>query len=72
VRGAAKLADALQVGHDHAVLFKRLATLRVERSLLGKVEDLRWTGPTASFADVCASLDAPALAKRAEAIAATR
>jgi hypothetical protein len=53
-------------------LFKRLATLRVERSLLGKVEDLRWTGPTASFADVCASLDAPALAKRAEAIAATR
>jgi 5'-3' exonuclease len=72
VRGAAKLAVALQVGHDHAALFKRLATLRVERSLLGKVEDLRWTGPTASFADVCASLDAPALAKRAEAIAATR
>ena len=72
VRGAAKLADALQVGHDDAMLFKRLATLRVEPELLTKVDDLRWTGPTASFADVCASLDAPALARRAEAIAAKR
>jgi 5'-3' exonuclease len=72
VRGAAKLADALDAGHDDAALFKRLATLRVERSLLAKVDDLRWTGPTASFADVCASLDAPAMAKRAEAIAAKR
>jgi len=72
VRGAAKLADALQVGHDDAMLFKRLATLRVEPELLTKVDDLRWTGPTASFADVCVSLDAPALARRAEAIAAKR
>jgi hypothetical protein len=72
VRGAAKLADALVAGHDDAVLFKRLATLRVERSLLAKVDDLRWSGPTESFADVCASFDAPALAKRAEVIAATR
>ena len=72
VRGAAKLADALQAGHDAAMLFKRLATLRVDPDLLANVGELRWTGPTASFAEVSASLDAPALARRAEAIAAKR
>ena len=72
VRGAAKLADALIAGHAEAVLFKRLATLRVEPSLLAKVDDLRWRGPKASFTEVCASFDTPALARRAEAIAATR
>jgi 5'-3' exonuclease len=72
VRGAAKLAGALLAGQAEAVLFKRLATLRVEPSLLAKVDDLRWRGPKASFAEVCASFDTPALARRAEAIAATR
>jgi 5'-3' exonuclease len=72
VRGAAKLADALEAGHDAAVLFKRLATLHIERDLLANVDDLRWRGPAPSFADVCASFNAPALAKRAEAIAAKR
>jgi len=72
VRGAAKLADALRKGHDDAALFKRLATLRVERSLLGGVDELRWRGPTAAFGAVCADLDAPGLARRAEALAEQR
>lgn len=72
VRGADKLAGALLAGHAQAILFKRLATLRIERSLLAKVEDLRWKGPKASFVDVCAWFDSPALARRAEAIATTR
>jgi 5'-3' exonuclease len=72
VRGAPKLAAALLEGHDDAMLFKRLATLRVERSLLSGVEQLRWTGPTSTFADVCESFDSPSMAKRAEALAAKR
>jgi 5'-3' exonuclease len=72
VRGAAKLAWALNEGHDAAALFKRLATLRVERSLLPAVDALRWTGPAATFEGVCALLDAPAMARRAEALAARR
>jgi 5'-3' exonuclease len=72
VRGAPKLAGALVEGHDDAMLFKRLATLRVERSLLAGVEELRWTGPTSTFADVCESFDSPSMAKRAEALAAKR
>ena len=72
VRGAAKLAVTLQDRHEDAVLFKELATLRVDRSLLGGVEDLRWRGPTGDFARVCADLDASGLSRRAEALAAAR
>jgi 5'-3' exonuclease len=72
VRGAAKLATTLQQGRDDARLFKDLATLRIDRGLLGRVEDLRWQGPTAAFAAVCAAMDAPGIARRAEALAATR
>ncbi len=72
VRGAAKLATTLQEGRDQARLFKDLATLRIDRSLLGKVGDLRWGGPTPGFAAVCAAMDAPGIARRAEALAATR
>ena len=60
----------LQECRDDAVLFKELATLRIDRSLLGRVEDLRWRGPTSDFARVCADLDAPGLGRRAEALAA--
>jgi len=72
VRGAAKLAVTLREHRDDALLFKQLATLRVDRSLLARVEDLRWRGPTSDFARVCAGLDAPGLARRAEALAAAR
>ena len=35
-------------------------------------EELRWRGPTDDFAAVCAAMDAPGIARRAEALAATR
>jgi 5'-3' exonuclease len=72
VRGAAKLATTLQECRDDALLFKELATLRIDRSLLGRVDELRWRGPTDEFAEVCAALDAPGIARRAEALAAAR
>ena len=72
VRSAAKLATTLQECHDEARLFKDLATLRIDRALLGSVEELRWQGPTSDFAQVCADLDAPGIARRAEALAAAR
>ncbi len=72
MRGAAKLATTLQEHHGDAVLFKELATLRVDRSLLRQVEDLRWRGPTHDFARVCADLDGSGLSRRADALAATR
>jgi 5'-3' exonuclease len=72
VRGAAKLAATLEQSRDDGMLFKRLATLVVDRSLLGGVEDLRWRGPTSDFERVCADIDAPGLGRRAEALAAGR
>jgi 5'-3' exonuclease len=72
VRGATKLATTLQESREDALLFKELATLRIERSLLGGVDELRWRGPTDQFTDVCDALDAPGIARRAEALAAAR
>jgi 5'-3' exonuclease len=72
VRGAAKLAVTLQDDFDRALLFKDLATLRVERDLLPGVDALHWVGPIAEFSDVCDMLDAPGVEKRAEALASQR
>jgi 5'-3' exonuclease len=69
VRSAPKLATTLREGFDRALLFKELATLRIDRALLGNVDELRWEGPTADFGDVCARLDAAGLARRADALA---
>jgi 5'-3' exonuclease len=72
VRGAPKLAATLQTDFAHALLFKDLATLRVDRALLPATEDLRWRGPTEEFAKVCAVIDAEALATRAERLKVAR
>jgi 5'-3' exonuclease len=69
VRGAPKLAATLRENFDDATLFKDLATLRVDRTLLPSVSALRWQGPTPGFDRVCARLDAAALATRVHASA---
>jgi len=68
VRGAAKLAERLASGVDLALLFRDLATLRVDRALLASVQDLRWKGPTDEFEDIARFLRDPALADRAGAV----
>jgi len=68
VRGAATLAARLAEERETAMLFRDLATLRVDRSLLGAVDELAWRGPTPAFADVCRNLRDPSLAQRAAAL----
>ncbi len=72
VRNAGALASTLAASQDDALLFKRLATLVVRRSLLDAAGDLRWDGPTDAFSGVAEALDAPGLAARAEKAAASR
>jgi 5'-3' exonuclease len=72
IRGAGTLASTLAARMEDARLFKLLATLRVDRSLLDDVDQLRWLGPTDEFAGVCGFLDAPRLPERAAAVAARR
>jgi 5'-3' exonuclease len=62
---ASALADTLCREWDHAVLFRRLATLRTDFTLFKDVEELRWSGPTPAFDELAARLDAaPAESRR--------
>ncbi len=72
VRGSGALAATLAAHRDDAALYKDLATLRVDRSLLAEPSALEWTGPTNRFADLCRRIDAPGVLRRAEELAATR
>ena len=72
LRGADRLATSLATQRDLAELFRVLATLRIDRSLLSSASRLAWRGPTRRFEDVCRYLGDPALAERAAAIAALR
>ena len=55
-----------------ALLFRDLATLRVDPSLLDGVDSLRWQGPTEDFGALCRRLDADDLRRRAESLASRR
>jgi 5'-3' exonuclease len=68
VRSAPKLAERLASEMDDALLFRLLATLRVERSLLASTDDLEWRGPSEDFEDIARFLRDPALAERAAAL----
>ncbi|WP_395688207.1 hypothetical protein [Caenimonas koreensis] len=57
-------ASVLGEQRDAALLFKRLATLRTDAKLFGDVEELRWMGPTASFAEWTKRMGAPKLLDR--------
>jgi 5'-3' exonuclease len=69
LRGADRLAQTLRDQRSLALLFRDLATLRTEPPVIASVDELRWSGPAAGFADFCRRLDAPQLAQRAAAVA---
>jgi len=72
VRNRPALAATLRDLRPQAMLFKDLATLRVDRTLLDDPGTLRWTGPTPLFAEVCARIDAGSLATQADRVAGQR
>jgi 5'-3' exonuclease len=65
VRGAEALAATLRDQRELALLFRDLATLRVDRRLLETPASLRWRGPRPSLDRLCERLDAPRVAERA-------
>ena len=72
VRNSPALAARLKAQREDAYLFRDLATLRVDRSLLTDVDMLRWSGPTETFDEVTRRLEAPQLSGRARALARSR
>lgn len=69
VRGALRLATTLAEGRELALLFRQLATLRIEAPIGADVDALRWRGPTPEFAAWATRLGTPSLHARAVALA---
>lgn len=53
-----------------ALLFKKLATLRIDAPLFSDVDTLRWRGPTAAFTELAGKLDDVRLLERCQKAAA--
>jgi 5'-3' exonuclease len=66
VRGAARLAAALQENRELAMLFRTLATLRTDVPVFADLEELRWRGPTPTFQELAGRLGMPGLWERAQ------
>jgi len=71
VRGAPKLAATLAEAHKDAMLFRDLATLRVDAPV-GRVDDWRWRGPAPELERWTDRLDAPELLARGRTAAEGR
>jgi len=62
-------AKVLGKHREQALLFKRLATLLTDAPLFSDVKQLRWRGPTPTFADLTTKMGDPRLLTRANAAA---
>lgn len=69
VRGARRLATTLAENKDLALLFRTVATLRLDAPVFSDVEELRWRGPTSGFGGMARALGAPELEARAKVLA---
>jgi 5'-3' exonuclease len=74
LKRARALSESLFASWDDALLFRKLATLRLDVPVFETIEDLRWKGPHADFEEYCRQLNSSTLFKRATAAekAATR
>ncbi|MGB8582164.1 MAG: 5'-3' exonuclease H3TH domain-containing protein [Candidatus Sulfotelmatobacter sp.] len=67
IRKARLLSESLFGAWNDAVLFRTLATLRLDVPVFDTVEDLRWKGPRPNFAEYCQRMKSPELLRRASA-----
>jgi 5'-3' exonuclease len=65
------LAGSLFASWDDALLFRTLATLRLDAPVFDRVDELRWTGPHTSFEAQCEAMGSPDLWQRARSAAVT-
>ena len=72
IRRARPLAESLFASWDDALLFRTLATLRLDAPVFGTVDDLRWQGPRKDFEEFARRLKAPDLLRRTAAATSPR
>lgn len=69
IRRARTLAESLFASWEDALLFRTLATLRLDAPVFDKVDDLRWQGPRPNFKALCQRMKSPEMLARATAAA---
>jgi len=67
IRKARALAESLFSAWNDALLFRTLATLRVDVPVFDTVDDLRWKAPRPDFEEHCRRMKSPDLVRRAAA-----
>ena len=67
IRRARALSESLLGAWDDAMLFRTLATLRLDVPVFNTVDDLRWRGPREEFEAVCKRMKSAGLWERARA-----
>jgi 5'-3' exonuclease len=70
IKRARTLAESLFAGWNDALLFRTLATLRLDAPVFDSIEELRWKGPRPDFEEYCQRLKASDLFRRVKAAAA--
>ena len=65
IRGALRLSASLFGSWSDAMLFRTLATLRLDVPVFDTIDDLRWKGPLPSFEEQCLRMKSPELLGRA-------
>jgi 5'-3' exonuclease len=65
IRKARGLSESLFGSWNDALLFRTLATLRLDVPVFDTVDDLRWQGPRPSFEDYCRRMNSSELLRRA-------
>jgi 5'-3' exonuclease len=67
LRRARPLAESLFATWEDALLFRTLATLRVDVPVFTSIDDLLWRGTAEDFKQTCERMNAPNLFRRASA-----
>ncbi len=67
IRKARPLSESLFDKWDDALLFRTLATLRLDVPVFDHLDVLRWNGPSADFEQLCLRMRSPALFSRVTA-----
>jgi len=69
IRRARALSESLFGAWEDALLFRKLATLRLDVPVFETIEGLRWKGASSSFEEYCPRIKSPELLRRAKAVA---
>jgi 5'-3' exonuclease len=67
IRRARPLSESLFSAWDDALLFRKLATLRVDAPVFDSVDELQWKGTRSEFERWCKRMNAPDLQRRVSA-----